>query len=111
MDNLAPILLTAALYLPFGGGILLAREWARPGQTAGRAPVTLALAALVAIPSLLQLVFPAPLTALQRDRDLILHNGQVWRLVTALVVQDGGLIGLIFNLPPLVLLGALAEQL
>lgn len=32
MDNLAPILLTAALYLPFCGGILLARERASRGK-------------------------------------------------------------------------------
>jgi len=73
--------------------------------------VTLALAARVAIPSLLQLAIPALLPALQRDRDLILHDGQVWRLVTALIVQDGGLIGLIFDPIPLVLLGTVAECL
>ncbi len=111
INDFTAICYNLACYLPFLGGTLLARERTQPGQATGRAPVTLALAALVAIPSLLQLAIPALLPAPQRDRDLILHDGQVWRLVAALIVQDGGLIGLIFNPIPLVLLGTVAECL
>ena len=111
MNALAATLLILPFYLPFLGGTLLARERAQPGRTTGRTPATLALAALVALPSLLQLAAPALLTALQRDRDLILRDGQLWRLVTALVVQDGGPIGLLFNLTALALLGTVAERL
>ena len=113
MNDLAAIFLNLAFYLPLVCGILLARGQvqAGQGQGGGRAPVTLALAALVALPSLLQLANPSLLAALERDRDLILRHGHVWRLVTALVVQDGGLAGLIFNLIPLELLGTVAERL
>lgn len=52
----------------------------------------------VAIPSLLQLVaYPAWLSDLGRDWSSI-TAGQWWRLITAVVVQDGGAAGTIFNL-------------
>ena len=46
---------------------------------------------------------------LQRDWILI-GRGQVWRLLTTLVVQDGGLAGAIFNLVALGAIGVAAEQ-
>lgn len=60
-------------------------------------PAALALWAVVAIPSLLQVPFPALLTHLQRDPDRI-ADGELWRLVTSAVTQDGGVFGTVVNL-------------
>jgi len=65
---------------------------------------------VVGIPTLAQFtVAPWLLGDLQRDWILI-GRGQVWRLLTSLVVQDGGLAGAIFNLIALAAIGAAAEQ-
>ena len=104
------ILYNVILYGAFGAGILHAREQADDAEER-RPVVTPILCAVVAIPSLLQLAFPTLLPALMRDADLTLRHGQPWRIVTALVVQDGGLAGLIFNLVPLALVGLLVERL
>ncbi|AKT52820.1 hypothetical protein ADJ73_12130 [Arsenicicoccus sp. oral taxon 190] len=58
---------------------------------------SLALWGVVAIPSLLQLAAPALLSGLRRDWSLI-EAGELWRLGTSAVVQDGGLAGTAFNL-------------
>ncbi len=65
--------------------------WERP-----RASTALLWLAVV-VPSLVQLVTPSLLPALERDWSRIL-TGQVWRLITSVVVQDGGVPGLVFNL-------------
>ena len=65
---------------------------------------------LVAVPSLLQIPFPALLTSLRRDPDLIRHNGQVWRVLTSVLVQDGGLPGTVFNLVILAVVGLFAAE-
>jgi hypothetical protein len=65
---------------------------------------------LVAVPSVLQGVFPGLLTALRRDPDLIRHHAQYWRLLTSVVVQDGGLPGTIWNLAILAVTVAVAVQ-
>src|SRR6185312_8068668 len=49
--------------------------------------------------------------ALRRDADQILHHGEVWRLVTSLAVQDGGVAGTVFNLLLLVWIATLAKTL
>ncbi len=74
---------------------------------ARRIPLTLAVFAVTAVPSLLQFAFPAVLTSLQRTPAI--RDGQVWRLITSLLVQDGGWFGTISNLFFLLLIGALAE--
>jgi membrane associated rhomboid family serine protease len=76
-----------------------------------RIPVATIMAlVVVGVPTLLQLlVVPSLLGYLERDRTAI-GDGQVWRLVTSLVVQDGGLAGSIFNLASLAILGAVAER-
>jgi membrane associated rhomboid family serine protease len=72
--------------------------------------VTLAALLVVAVPSLVQLTAaPGLLSALERDRSA-LAAGQLWRLVTSLVVQDGGWPGTVFNLAALLLVGAAAER-
>lgn len=60
---------------------------------------------VVAIPSVLQFVFPALLRVLERDPNEIEHHGQVWRVLTYVLVQDGGVVGTVSNL---VLLAAVA---
>lgn len=52
----------------------------------------------VAVPSLLQIPFPELYLALRRDASAVLDGGQWWRVVTAIVVQDGGIPGTISNL-------------
>lgn len=64
---------------------------------------------VVAVPSVLQLVFPGLEDALRRDPAAILE-GQVWRLLTSAVVQDGGVAGTVFNLIALALVAVLAGQ-
>ncbi len=69
----------------------------------------------VAVPSLLQVaVLPALLTWGERDPEAI-RAGQWWRLVTSIVLQDGGWGGTAFNLVLLaitaVLLGSLCRPL
>ena len=66
---------------------------------------------VIGIPTLAQLtVAPWLLENLQRDWTRI-EQGEVWRLLTSLVVQDGGLVGTIFNLVALAVIGVPAEQL
>jgi hypothetical protein len=60
-------------------------------------PVVVAVCAVVAVPSVLGLLSDRFYAALARDPDAI-RRGQVWRLLTALVVQDGGVAGTIFLL-------------
>lgn len=89
-----------AFLVPLAAGMLLLRArteaTGRPPQPF--TPVTIALFCTVAIPSLLQFPFPGVLHALRRDEHLILHHGQIWRVLTSLTVQDGGVGGTIFNL-------------
>src|SRR4051794_19971096 len=114
---MAPVLLIVALNCAFLAGVL-ARGDAGVAPGVGdrglrwRYPAaTISLFILVTIPSLLQLPFPRVLTPLQRNTDLILHHGEWWRVVTSLVVQDGGAAGIVFNLAYLLLIGLLAERL
>jgi membrane associated rhomboid family serine protease len=54
-------------------------------------------------------VAPWLLDQLERNWTLI-GRGQIWRLLTSLVVQDGGLAGAIVNLIALAAIGVAAEQ-
>ena len=66
---------------------------------------------IVGLPTLAQFtVAPSLLQNLERNWILISH-GQVWRLLTSLVVQDGGVAGAIFNLVALATIGFAAEKL
>ncbi|SCG61970.1 rhomboid family intramembrane serine protease [Micromonospora humi] len=84
---------------------------ARGSDVRRRVPVaTVAALVVVGVPTLLQLtVAPALLGQLGRDRAAI-GDGQVWRLVTSLVVQDGGVAGSVFNLAALAVVGVVAER-
>lgn len=79
--------------------------------TPGRPYGALALWAVVAVPSLLQLTLvPSLYDTLHRDPGLIVHHGQWWRVITAAVVQDGGLHGTLFNLASLAVVGYVGER-
>lgn len=81
------------------------------GQLLRHPPVAAALLWLtVAVPSLLQFLFPGLLQSLERNPALIRGHGQLWRLVTSVVVQDGGAAGTVFNLVTLALIGVIAVR-
>lgn len=117
MSSLLPVLYSLVLGSAFWAGMAAnadpqAGSMPLPGAARARYPVVIpVLFALVAIPSLLQFPFPRLLYALRRDGDLILHQGEWWRIVTSLLVQDGGVAGTVFNLVGLVLVGLVAERL
>lgn len=85
-----------------GAGARLLRPW--PFSTTGALVVigTVSTVQLTWVPSLQ--------TRLDRDRAAV-ASGQVWRLVTTLTVQDGGVAGTVFNLVALALIGVVAECL
>jgi membrane associated rhomboid family serine protease len=60
--------------------------------------VATVLTIAIGVPSLLQFAHPSITAALERDPDLTLHHDQWWRVITAILAQDGGLPGAIFNL-------------
>ncbi|MEV4578061.1 rhomboid family intramembrane serine protease [Nonomuraea jabiensis] len=64
---------------------------------------------ITAVPSLLQLAISGLEPALMRNPAAI-AEGEWWRLGTALVVQDGGVLGTLFNLVCLAVLGYFAER-
>ncbi len=75
-----------------------------------RFPIVAAvLTAAIGVPSLLQFAFPAITSTLARDPDLTLHHGQWWRVLTAVMAQDGGLPGAIFNLAVVAFVATLGE--
>ena len=85
------------------------RPLAAPARAKWPWATTIALI-IVGIPTLAQFtVAPMLLENLERNWTLI-ARGQVWRLLTSLVVQDGGLVGAIFNLVALAAIGVAAEQ-
>src|SRR3954452_24175838 len=91
------LLLIMVLIAAFLSSLLIARQ--RGVELFGwPIPVTLGLVFLVtASLSTLQFAFPVILTSLERDRHH-LAEGQLWRPVTPLFVQDGGWTGTISNL-------------
>jgi hypothetical protein len=53
---------------------------------------------VIGIPSLLQFAWPSIDSALRRNPAETLDHGQWWRVLTAMLAQDGGAAGAIFNL-------------
>ena len=101
--NAALFIVVIALAVQAGMVLLAGR---RPSLT----PVAVGLWLLVAIPSVVQFRFPALLTSLRRDPELVRHHGQVWRVLTSVLVQDGGWPGTIFNLIVLAVVAVFAAQ-
>jgi hypothetical protein len=88
----------------------MAQALARERLGFQRFPVVTALVfTLTAVTSVLGLVFPRVLEALERTPQGL--DGDWWRTLTALLVQDGGVLGTLSNLGFLLLLGVLAERL
>lgn len=71
-------------------------------------PAALALFAVVAVPSLIELGWHGIYTALYRAPDQIKDHHEYWRLLTGSIVQDGGVEGTIFNLVVLFVIATLA---
>lgn len=66
--------------------------------------VAVVLWSVVAVPSLLQIPFPAIRVAFERD-PMLVRDDQWWRIMTSVLVQDGGIGGMVANL---VILGVVA---
>lgn len=114
MNGLLSILYTLGLYFAFAAGSMLLRDQASLPQAATRKSAfpqaTFFLLLAIGIPSLLQFFFPVILSTFQRDYGRFL-NGDWWRLISALFVQDGGVAGTIFNLIGFALVGSLVERI
>jgi rhomboid protease GluP len=83
-----------------------------PGASRKRAvwpKITLATAAMLALMFAVQSAQPGVLPLFARDPSLV-QRGQLWRAITALFFQDGGLAGFLFNLVILLLIGTVAER-
>jgi len=65
---------------------------------------------VVAVPSLLQLAWPRIYGVLSRQPTLVEH-GEWWRLLTSVLVQDGGVVGTVYNLVTLALTVSAATAL
>lgn len=87
-----------ALWAVYGAGWLQGRQaGARIGRPVRPTWCGLALWLAVAIPSLVQFAVPVLLSWGRRDGAAI-GSGQVWRVVTSMFLQDGGIVGTAFNL-------------
>jgi rhomboid protease GluP len=111
IDNVTTALLSAlyAIVLTTAFAAFRVRPLATPHRARWPWATTVAVI-IVGIPTLAQFtVAPWLLNSLERNWTLI-ARGQVWRLLTSLVVQDGGVAGAIFNLVALAIIGFAAEQ-
>jgi membrane associated rhomboid family serine protease len=98
----------ATLYAVVLAGGWAAGELLRPPPR--RPWATVAALVVVGVPSLVQLTVAHGLLGDLQRVSGELGDGQVWRLVTSLVVQDGGWAGTLFNLAELAVVGAVAER-
>jgi len=71
--------------------------------------LTLCVTGVTAVVSGIGLAVDPVLFALRRDAGAV-SDGQLWRLLTALLVQDGGIAGTVFNLLGLLAVGTAAER-
>ncbi|WP_435203288.1 rhomboid family intramembrane serine protease [Janibacter sp. GS2] len=109
MDPVAGIVVYSLLpYVAAFAGVRLAVARGANGLGPGR--VTAALVAVVAVSSVIGLAMPSVLHILERNTGRI-EQGEVWRLVTALFQQDGGVIGTLGNLVVLLVIGSVYEHL
>jgi membrane associated rhomboid family serine protease len=79
-------------------------------RTASAPMLTLSCFVMIGAFSLAQLIVTPSLLPSMRDAALV-RSGQLWRLVTSLLVQDGGWSGAVFNLVELLAIGAVAERM
>jgi rhomboid protease GluP len=108
-DTAAAVLYLVLLATAVRAGLGTVAEQPSDGKR-GFPAATITALVVVGVPTLLQLsVVPSLFSSLERDRTAI-GDGEVWRLVTSLVVQDGGLAGSVFNLASLAIVGVIAER-
>ena len=100
---MSSVLLAVTLAAAFYAGLFLLRRRGEMRPTLEDLWPVGVVFGVTALIGIAQLIFPSVLTALERDGDK-LRDGEVWRLVTPLFVQDGGGAGLIFNLAAMALL-------
>ena len=101
---MSEVLLTLTLVAAFYAALFLIRDQGEVRPTFARLWPVFAVFALTAMFSFAQMVWPRVMTALERSGPG-LRQGEIWRLATPLVVQDGGTAGTIFNLATLLFLG------
>ncbi|MEP6918259.1 MAG: rhomboid family intramembrane serine protease [Acidobacteriota bacterium] len=105
------IVVLSGAYLAASGYLRTAGPWGAGREpTSSRATATMVLTLVLCVTAMLQWTFPAVLSAFQRDATRI-ATGEWWHLGTALLVQDGGVAGTVFNLISLLLVGSAAERL
>lgn len=104
-------LLTALYAVVLATAFVASGRLPLPTSKRGKWPWATTVALLIiGLPTLAQFtVAPSLLQILERNWTLI-GRGQVWRLLTSLVVQDGGIAGAIFNLVALAMIGFAAEK-
>ncbi len=104
------ILLAASLWMAAAAGFSVLRQ-SRIRWFDGRPLLTVGSAVVVAAASVAQLtVAPGLLPALMRSGPRFVAT-EPWRLVTSMLVQDGGWPGFAFNIVGLLVVGSLAERL
>jgi hypothetical protein len=102
--NIVLYLVVLALFSQVGLRLLRASKLRR------RFPVVaLATTIVIGVPSLLQFAYPAITAALEREPHLTIQHGQWWRILTAVMAQDGGVAGAVFNLVVVALVTLLGE--
>ena len=85
---------------------------ANPGHASTEPAVPVLTAAVLGVTAAVStagLITDSVLLALRRDA-IAISDGQLWRLLTSLLVQDGGVTGTVFNLLGLALVGIAAER-
>ena len=100
---MSSVLLAVTLAAAFYAGLFLLRRRGEIRPTLEDLWPVGVVFGVTALIGIAQLIFPSVLTALERDGDK-LRDGEIWRIVTPLFVQDGGGAGLIFNLAAMALL-------
>ncbi len=119
MEALSPWLYIIVLYCAFMAGVIRFRtensssiSSTEPANFMLSHPpwATLSLFVAIGILTILQFSFPYILTLFRRDTVAFLA-GDWWRVITPLLVQDGGVSGSIFNLVSLLIVGSIAERL
>lgn len=104
------LLLGVGLSSAFVAGVMARRASGQRGFA--RIPVlTLACSTVVAAFSFAQLIVAPDLLPLLMRESSRVASGEVWRLATSLLVQDGGWAGVMFNLVGLLGIGTVAESM
>lgn len=116
MNLILSVLYIVGLYSAYLAGSLYLRtqptDPVAPFHTSSKGVpyTTLFITLIIAVPSTLQFFFPSILQLFERNYVKFIE-GEWWRLLTSLFVQDGGIGGTIFNLVSLLMIGTVTEKL